>query len=229
MRFIECFRRLGLKWAVTLSSVSYWKKNSYFGFITFAVCLKSRLNNRVSIHCLSHLFWTKKKGLHVISLIFLVALKNFSQMTNIFSSQMFHLLQKFKTHIFSLLSVCLLQNKVKTVAFCFWNLFVWKWTNFQHLFLFYEIFSFVLVLEFCLCFASTNVRICLLLILLLWLLENWRKHNHIFPRLTILISAGRNSRCLLYWIANFFQCKNNRGVLLKNSLVCCLLIISYII
>ena len=130
-----------------------------------------------------------------------------------------------KTHIFSLLSVCLLQNKVKTVAFCFWNLFVWKWTNFQHLFLFYEIFSFVLVLEFCLCFASTNVRICLLLILLLWLLENWRKHNHIFPRLTILISAGRNSRCLLYWIANFFQYKNNSCVLLKNSLVCCLLII----
>ena len=76
--------------------------------------------------------WKKKKGLHVISLIFLIALKNFSQMTNIFSSQMFHLLQKFKTHIFSLLSVCLLQNKVKTVAFCFWNLFVWKWTNFQH-------------------------------------------------------------------------------------------------
>ena len=130
--FYWMFSAFGTEMSSHFKFCQLLKKNSYFGFITFAVCLKSRLNNRVSIHCLSHLFWTKKKGLHVISLIFLVALKNFSQMTNIFSSQMFHLLQKFKTHIFSLLSVCLLQNKVKTVAFCFWNLFVWNWTNFQY-------------------------------------------------------------------------------------------------
>ena len=136
--------------------------------------------------------------------------------------------------------ICFKNSKHTYLVYCLFACFKTKWRPllfaseiysfgseqiFSILFLFYEIFSFVLVLEFCLCFASTNVRICLLLILLLWLLENWRKHNHIFPRLTILISAGRNSRCLLYWIANFFRYKNNSCVLLKNSLVYCLLMI----